>query len=97
MYIYIYIYIHIYIYISKRLLFDCFNDSLLHGLKGSRSRLYDGIMLQGLDCMSHINLPEAYIFLKQVPTCVRIFKTNTFDESIKCLYFLYFKTIENKG
>ena len=34
--------------ICKRLLFDFFNGSLLHGPKGSRSRLYDGVRLQGL-------------------------------------------------
>ena len=30
-----------------RLFFDCFNGSLLHGTKASRSRLYDGVRLQG--------------------------------------------------
>ena len=34
--------------ICERLLFDFFNGSLLHGPKGSRSRLYDGVRLQGL-------------------------------------------------
>ena len=33
--------------ICEQLLFDCFNDSLLHEHKGSWSRLYDGIRLQG--------------------------------------------------
>ena len=33
--------------ICERLLFDCFNGSLLHGPKGSRSRLYDDIRPQG--------------------------------------------------
>ena len=32
----------------ERLLFDFFNGSLLHRSKGSRSRLYDGVRLQGL-------------------------------------------------
>ena len=31
----------------ERLLFDFFNDSLLHRPKGSRFRLYDGVRLQG--------------------------------------------------
>ena len=34
--------------ICERLLFDCFNGSMLHGRKGSRSKLYDGFRLQGL-------------------------------------------------
>ena len=34
--------------ICQRLLFDIFNGSLLHGPKGSRSRLYDGVRLQVL-------------------------------------------------
>ena len=33
--------------ISKRLVFNFFNGSLLHGPKGLRSRLYDGVRLQG--------------------------------------------------
>ena len=33
--------------IWDRLLFDCFNGSLLHGPKGSSSKLYDGVRLQG--------------------------------------------------
>ena len=32
--------------IYKLLHFDCFNGSLLHGLKGTRPRLYDGVRLQ---------------------------------------------------
>ena len=34
--------------ICKRLLFNFFNGSLLFGPKGLRSRLYDGVRLQGL-------------------------------------------------
>ena len=34
--------------IGERLLFGFFNGSLLHRPKGSRSRLYDGVGLQGL-------------------------------------------------
>ena len=34
--------------ICERLLFDFFNGSLLHRHEGSRSRLYDGVRLQGL-------------------------------------------------
>ena len=34
--------------ICERLLFDFYNGSLLHRTKGSRSRLYDGLRLQGL-------------------------------------------------
>ena len=28
--------------------FDCFNGSLLHGADGSRSKLYNGVRLEGL-------------------------------------------------
>ena len=34
--------------IGERLLFDFFNGSLLHRPKGSKSRLYDGVGLDGL-------------------------------------------------
>ena len=34
--------------ICERLLFHCFNGSLLYGHKASRSRLHDGVRLQGL-------------------------------------------------
>ena len=34
--------------ICERLLFDFSNRSLLHGPKGSRSRMYDSVRLQGL-------------------------------------------------
>ena len=36
---------------KHRLLFDCFNGSLLHAPKVSRSRLYDGVELQGLSLL----------------------------------------------
>ena len=38
--------LHILKNICERLLFDCFNDSLLHGPKGSRSRMYGNVRLQ---------------------------------------------------
>ena len=72
--------------IFERLLFDCFNGSLLHGRKGSRYRLYNDVRLQ---CPSH---KSPFLFLSRhlsswaVPTCA---KTNTFDESIKCLHWLF--------
>ena len=65
--------IHIQVFIAKlltlliskniweQLLFDFFDDSLSHGPKGSRSRLYDGIRLQDLSRRSIIlflNWPE---------------------------------------
>ena len=40
--------------ICERLLFDFFNGSLLHRTKGSRSRLYDGVRLQGLSHRSSV-------------------------------------------
>ena len=44
--------------VSKWLLFDSFNASLLHGPKVSRPRLYDSIRLQGLGHRS------SFLFLK---------------------------------
>ena len=43
--------LHISKNICERLLFSCFNGSLLHGPKGSRS-MYDGVRLQGPRHMS---------------------------------------------
>ena len=40
--------------ICEQLLFYCFNVSLLHGLKGSRPRLYDGVRLWSLSHGSSI-------------------------------------------
>ena len=79
--------------ICERLLFDFFNGSLLHGPKGSRSRLYDGARLQDLRHRS------SFLFLgwyepSPTPTCVRKFKTNTFDESIKFLYWLFLVVLD---
>ena len=81
--------------ICERLLFDFFNGSLLHGPKGSRSRLYDGVRLQGLRHKS------SFLFLSwhepspsPPPTCVRKSKTNTFDESIKFLYWLFLVVLD---
>ena len=51
--------------ICKRLLFNFFNGSLLHGPKGLRSRFYNGVRLQGLSHRSSfcfkagISRPEA--------------------------------------
>ena len=61
--------------ICKRLFFNFFNGSLLHGPKVLRSRLYDGVRLQGPSHRSRS------LVLKQVPTCIQDTKTNTFDKS----------------
>ena len=79
--------------ICERLLFDFFNGSLLHRPKGSRFRLYDGVRLQGPTHRS------SFLFLNWYepspsPTCVRKFKTNTFDESIKFLYWLFLVVLD---
>ena len=37
---------------------------------------------------------SAFLVLKQVPTCVRKPKTNTFDKSIKFLYWLFLITLD---
>ena len=74
--------------IGERQLFYFFNSSLLHWPKGSRSRLYDGVGLQGLTHRS------SFLFLsyhEQVnpPTCIRKSKRNTFDESVMFLYWSF--------
>ena len=46
--------------ICERLLFDFFNGSLLHGPKGSRSRLHDSVRLQGLTHRSSFLLLSLY-------------------------------------
>ena len=50
--------------------------SLLHGPKGSRSRLYDGVT-----SLVFLLFKLVSLVLNQVPTCVRKPKSNTFDES----------------
>ena len=69
--------------IFERLIFDCFNGSLLHSPKISRSRLYENVRLQGPGHRSSFLFLSRH--LNQVPTCT---KRSTFDESIKCLYWL---------
>ena len=75
--------------ICKRLFFNFFNGSLLHGPKGLRSRLYDGVRLQGPSHRSSFCFKSASLVLKQVPTCIQESKTNTFDKSIKFLHWLF--------
>ena len=43
----------------ERLLFYCFKGSLLHGPNGSRSRLYDGVRLQGPGNVNWTPKPDA--------------------------------------
>ena len=79
--------------ICERLLFDFFNGSLLHGPKGSRSRLHDSVRLQGLTHRSSflflsVHEPNSPHPPPPPPTCVRKSKTNTFHESIRFLYWL---------
>ena len=70
--------------------FDCFNDSLLHGSKGLRSRLYDDVRHQGPSHRSSfLVFKSASLVLIRVLACVRKPKTNTFDESIS-FYIGYF-------
>ena len=80
--------------ICERLLFDFFNGSLLHGPKGSRSRLHDSVRLQGLTHRSSflflsVHEPNSPHPPPPPPTCVRKSKTNTFHESIRFLYWLF--------
>ena len=72
--------------ICELLLFACFNGSLLHGPKGSRSKLYDGVRLQDPSQRSVFFFKSASLVLNRVPTYVRKPKTNNSDELIKFLY-----------
>ena len=75
--------------ICERLLFDCFNGSLLHGPKGSISGLYDGVRLQGPSHRSRFFVSKsASLMLNGVPTCVQ--KPTTFNESIKFFRLVIF-------
>ena len=81
--------------ICQRLLFDCFNGSLLHEPKGSRSRLYDGVRLQSLSQRSSfLFFKSASLVLNGVPTCDRKSKTITFHESIKFFYWLFLVVLD---
>ena len=81
--------------ICERLLFDCFNGSLLHGPKGSRSRLHDRVWLQGLSHRSSFFVfKSGSLVLNQVLTCVLKCKTITFDESIKFLHWLFLVVLD---
>ena len=80
--------------ISERLLFDIFNGSLLRGPKGSTSRLYDGVRLQGLSHRSSFLFLSWHELSPFPRPCVRKSKTNTFDESIKFLYWLFLVVLD---
>ena len=71
--------------IYERLLFDFFNGSLLHRPIGSSSTLYDSVRLQ---CLAH---KSSFLFLSlhELSPCPRPAFENTFDESIKFLYWLF--------
>ena len=58
-------------YFEKQLLFYFFNDSLLHGPKGLRSRLYHSIRLQGPSHRSSFCFKSGSLVLEQVSTCIR--------------------------
>ena len=74
--------------ICKRLLFNFFNGSLLHGPKGLRSRLHDDVSCRvRVTCL--VFFKSASLVLKQVPTCIRKLKTIIFDKSIKFLHWLF--------
>ena len=77
--------------ICRRLHFQCFNVSLLHGQpKGSRSRFYDSVRLQVSGHRSSFFVfNSTSLVLNRVPTYVRTPKRNTFDESIKFWHLLF--------
>ena len=62
--------------ICKRQLFSFFNGSLLHGAKGLRSTLYDGVRLQGPSHSSSFFFKSASLVLKEIPNHIRKPKTN---------------------
>ena len=75
--------------IWERLLIDCFNGSLLHEPKGTRSRLYDAFRHEDPSHMSRFFVFKSVsLVLNRAPICVPKRNTNTFDESIKFLDWL---------
>ena len=74
----------------ERLLFDNFNGSLLHGPKGSESRLYDNTGFRFRISGPVFCFSVGILVLNRVPTCVRKPKSNTFDESIRFLPLVSF-------
>ena len=83
--------------ILKRLLLDCFNGSLLHRPKTSRSILYDSVRLQGPSNRSKLFVSKsASLVLNRVPVCVGKPKMNTFDESlIKFLNWFFLVVLDS--
>ena len=76
--------------ICKRLLFDCFNGSLLQGPKGARSKLYDSIRLQRLSRRSSFLHLSRHLSSE---TSLDL-RSNTSDESIKFLYWLFLVALD---
>ena len=79
------------IYFEKHLrtaAFDCFNSSLPHEPKVSRSRLYDGLKLQGLQVFSGSSGRHLTSWTEFRPAFEKS-KTNIFDESMKILDWLF--------
>ena len=77
--------------ICEQLLLHCFNGSMLHRPKGSRSILRGSIRLQ---CLSHkfsfFVFELASLVLNWTMSCVQKPTTNTFNEWIKFLDWLFF-------
>ena len=74
--------LHILKIICKGLLFHCCNGSLLNGPKDSSSRVY-------VTALGFRVFKSASLVLNRVPSCVQKPEIYTFDESIKCLNWLY--------
>ena len=81
--------------ICEQLLFDCFNGSMLHGPKDSRSKFYNGVRLQSPSHRSSFLIFKSEsLVLNRVPAYVRKPQKNTFDESIKFLYWLFLVVLD---
>ena len=77
--------------ICEQLLLHCFNGSMLHRPKGSRFILRGSIRLQGLSHrFSFFVFKLASLVLNWTLSCVLKPTTNTFDEWIKFLDWLFF-------
>ena len=93
---------------SERLLFDCFNGSVLHLLKVSRSKLYYGVRFQVLSHRSSILFLSRYLLswtesrpafenLRWIPLTIQL---SFYIVKTKETYFLFFscsnQTTKNK-
>ena len=67
--------------VCERVFLDCFNDSLTHRPKGLMSVLYDSVRLQ--------DPVRGLVFCFKMAISCPDMRSNTFDESIKFLDWLF--------